>query len=273
MKYGKKCTEVRPLEVTLFSERSRCFAVSAEMRRQWFHDYGKQNMTKIPAACFRQAYSWYRTSKHYRVAWPTWCSTGIQRGAQQDSPAVVSYYTHTIRPFLTRKLFKEILGLEGSNNFLEKIRYVHNLMISDRLLRSKISLGKKSSNSPSRRNFQAQNFLETRKFYEEILGSLDNRTEISARGVPLPSTGWCLYCCTYTRLCSLLYSHMHRVTQMLPQEPWRTCVGGLLYSLEWWLTFFVFSPDSSRRGWLIIPGPDMQGELSNNSCERTSTRW
>ena len=56
MKYGKKCTEVRPLEVTLFSERSRCSAVSAEMHRQWFHDYGKQNTTKIPAACFRQAY-------------------------------------------------------------------------------------------------------------------------------------------------------------------------------------------------------------------------
>ena len=57
MKYGKKCTEVRPLEVTLFSERSRCSAVSAEMRCQWFHDYSKQNMTKIPATCFRQAYS------------------------------------------------------------------------------------------------------------------------------------------------------------------------------------------------------------------------
>ena len=27
------------------------------------------------------------------------------------------------------------------------------------------------------------------------------------------------YCSTYTRLCSLLYSHMHRVTQPLPQEP------------------------------------------------------
>ena len=58
-------------------------------------------------------------------------------------------------------------------------------------------------------NFLAQNFLrkkklefsqprkfsnpklpgDKRKFYEEILRSLDNRTEISTRGVPLPSTG------------------------------------------------------------------------------------
>ena len=38
------------------------------------------------------------------------------------------------RPFLTRKFFQEILGLEGSKNFLGKFRQVHNLNISDRLL-------------------------------------------------------------------------------------------------------------------------------------------
>ena len=38
------------------------------------------------------------------------------------------------RPFLTRKFFQEILGLEGTKNFLEKFRQVHNLKISDRLL-------------------------------------------------------------------------------------------------------------------------------------------
>ena len=32
--------------------------------------------------------------------------------------------------------FQELFGLEGSNNFLEKIRQVHDLKISDRLLRS-----------------------------------------------------------------------------------------------------------------------------------------
>ena len=41
------------------------------------------------------------------------------------------------RPFLTRKFFQEILGLEGSQNFLGKFRQVHNLKISDRLLQSK----------------------------------------------------------------------------------------------------------------------------------------
>ena len=42
-----------------------------------------------------------------------------------------------VRPFLTRKNFQELLGLEGSKHFLEKIREVHNLKISDRLLRSR----------------------------------------------------------------------------------------------------------------------------------------
>ena len=42
-----------------------------------------------------------------------------------------------VRPFLTRKFFEEILGLEGSRNFLGKFRQVHNLKISGRLLRSK----------------------------------------------------------------------------------------------------------------------------------------
>ena len=42
-----------------------------------------------------------------------------------------------VRPFLTRICFEELFGLEGSNNFLEKFRQVHNLKISGRLLRSK----------------------------------------------------------------------------------------------------------------------------------------
>ena len=44
---------------------------------------------------------------------------------------------NTSRSFLTRNFFKEILGLEGSKFFLGKFRQVHNLNISDRLLRSK----------------------------------------------------------------------------------------------------------------------------------------
>ena len=46
-------------------------------------------------------------------------------------------YFMVVRPFLTRNFFQELFGLEGSKNFLEKIRQVHNLKISDRLLRSK----------------------------------------------------------------------------------------------------------------------------------------
>ena len=45
-------------------------------------------------------------------------------------------YFMAVRPFLTRKCFKELFGLEGSKNFLEKFRQVLNLKISDCLLRS-----------------------------------------------------------------------------------------------------------------------------------------
>ena len=54
-----------------------------------------------------------------------------------DDSAIVFWWTEAVRPFLTRKFFQEILGLEGSHNFLGKFRQVHNLKISDRLLRSK----------------------------------------------------------------------------------------------------------------------------------------
>ena len=42
-----------------------------------------------------------------------------------------------VRPFLTRTFLRELFGLEGSKRFLEKFRQVHNLKISNRLLRSK----------------------------------------------------------------------------------------------------------------------------------------
>ena len=50
---------------------------------------------------------------------------------------ILASVVESVRPFLTRKFFQEILGLEGSQNFLGKFRQVHNLKISDRLLRSK----------------------------------------------------------------------------------------------------------------------------------------
>ena len=46
-------------------------------------------------------------------------------------------YFMTIRPFLTRIFFQELFGLEGSKHLLEIFCQVHNLKISNRLLRSK----------------------------------------------------------------------------------------------------------------------------------------
>ena len=46
-------------------------------------------------------------------------------------------YFMAVRPFLTRKFVQELFGLEGSKYFFEKFRQVHNLSISNRLLRSK----------------------------------------------------------------------------------------------------------------------------------------
>ena len=50
-----------------------------------------------------------------------------------------------VRPFFTMIFFQELFGLEGSKNFLEKFRQVHNLKISNRLLRSKIFFQKNVS--------------------------------------------------------------------------------------------------------------------------------
>ena len=41
------------------------------------------------------------------------------------------------------EFFQELFGLEGSKNFLEKFRQMHNLKMSDRLLRSKSFFQKK----------------------------------------------------------------------------------------------------------------------------------
>ena len=49
----------------------------------------------------------------------------------------VPNYFMAVRPFFTRIFFQELFGLEGSKLFLEKFRQVHNLKISNRLLRSK----------------------------------------------------------------------------------------------------------------------------------------
>ena len=54
-------------------------------------------------------------------------------------------YFMAVKPFLTRIFFQELFGLEGSKQNVEKNRQVHNLKISDRLLRSKSIFQKKKS--------------------------------------------------------------------------------------------------------------------------------
>ena len=46
-------------------------------------------------------------------------------------------YFMAVRPFFTTIFFEELFGLDGSKTFLENFRQVHNLKISNRLLRSK----------------------------------------------------------------------------------------------------------------------------------------
>ena len=46
-------------------------------------------------------------------------------------------YFKAVRPFLTSNFFQELFGMDGSKHFPEKFRQVHNLRISNRLLRSK----------------------------------------------------------------------------------------------------------------------------------------
>ena len=72
----------------------------------------------------------------------------------------------------------------------------------------KISSGKKSSNTPRRGNFRAQNFLETRgnftrKFLNHLIIELKS---VQDEAYPFPVLDDA-YCCTYTRLCSLLRTH------------------------------------------------------------------
>ena len=91
----------------------------------------------------------------------------------------------SIRPFLTRKFFQEILGLEGSKISWEKKTFLTR-KLSGKISSPKISLGNFGSNSPSRGNFIAQNFLETRgNFTRKFLDHLI----IELKSVPFPNTG------------------------------------------------------------------------------------
>ena len=61
----------------------------------------------------------------------------VRNGDQKVRKYLFSEIFMAVRPFLTRNVFQELSGLEGSKQFLEKFRQVHNLKISNRLLPSK----------------------------------------------------------------------------------------------------------------------------------------
>ena len=107
-----------------------------------------------------------------------------------------------LRPFLTRKFWgwrgQKFLGKKTPSLFI-------TTKFSGKISSPKISSGNFGSNSrdsPSRGNFEAQNFLETRgdftrKFWDHLI--------IELKSVPFPSTGRCLLrthncvlCCTHT---------------------------------------------------------------------------
>ena len=116
--------------------------------------------------------------------------------------------------FLRGKFSEKFWGWRGQT-FLGKKKTFLTRKFSRKNFSPKISSGKKSSNTRSGENFPAQNFLETtgnftRKFLDHLI--------IELKSVTFPVLDDA-YCCTYTRMRSLLYSHMHRVTQTLPQEP------------------------------------------------------
>ena len=92
-----------------------------------------------------------------------------------------------LRPFLTRKFFQEILGLEGSKNSWEKKRLFLTRKFSGKMSSPKISSGNFGSDSPSRGNFEAQNFLETRgnftrKFWDHLIIEPKSVPFLSRRG-------------------------------------------------------------------------------------------
>ena len=93
---------------------------------------------------------------------------------------------------------------------------------SSKISSSKISSGNFGSNSPSRGNFEAQNFLETRgNFTRKIWDHLI----IELKSVPFPSTGRyllrthnCVLCCTHT----CIESHK-RCPKSLDEREWQDC--------------------------------------------------
>ena len=61
----------------------------------------------------------------------------VRNGDQKVRKYLGPKYFMAVRTFLTMTFFQESFGLEGSKQILEEIRQVHNLKISNRLLRPK----------------------------------------------------------------------------------------------------------------------------------------
>ena len=85
-----------------------------------------------------------------------------------------------------RRNFSRKFGVGGVQNFLGRKKPFLTRKFSGRISSPKISSGNFGSNSPSRGNFEAQNFLETRgnfarKFWDHLVKEL--------KSVPFPSSG------------------------------------------------------------------------------------
>ena len=111
---------------------------------------------------------------------------------------------------------------EGQNNYWKKTPVSYEDIFLKIFLAKSFLRKKNSSILPAEEIFEPKtsNFLETignftSKFLDHLIIELKS---VQDEAYPFPVMDDA-YCCTYTRLCSLMYSHMHRVTQTLPQEP------------------------------------------------------
>ena len=136
----------------------------------------------------------------------------IEQPGKVDNPAMIVVII-SLRPFLTRKVFLEILGLEGTKFCWEKKTFLRG-NFPETFPRPKFP-----------QEILARLLPETRKFYGEILGSLDNRTEISTL-----SQYW-MICCTHT----CIESHKRCPKSLLTNVRGRTAVlAGIM------IDFFCF---------------------------------
>ena len=154
--------------------------------------------------------------------------------------------------FLRGNFFKNFLGsrvkkIIGKKTFLTRKFF-------RKISSPKISSGKKNSNAPSRGNFLSQEFPgDKRKFLDYLIIELKS-VQDEAHPFPVLDDA---YCCTYTRLYSLLYVHTTLFSAVLTHASSHTNVspraltnvrGRTAVLAGMIIDFFVFSPGSLRRG-------------------------